>query len=112
MRMFRAGVSSVGAVALVLLATMVMAVQAQARPDVRTMTCQQARSLIQQSGAVVLTTGRYTYDRYVANQRFCPIGQVTERAYLPTRDTPSCFVGYTCEIDKRDDRFWWLHRRP
>ncbi|RWO25789.1 MAG: hypothetical protein EOS10_29245 [Mesorhizobium sp.] len=38
---------------------------AYARPDARTMTCEQTQQLIQSRRAVVLTTGRNTYDRYV-----------------------------------------------
>lgn len=38
---------------------------AYARPDARTMTCEQTQLLIQSRRAIVLTTGRNTYDRYV-----------------------------------------------
>lgn len=100
-----------GALAFVFVAATPMLAQAQGRPDVRAMTCGEARALVRQNGAVVLTTGRHTYDRYVTNRRYCPVGQVTERAYVQTRDAQSCFVGFTCEIDRRDERFWWLHRR-
>ena len=37
----------------------------EARPDTRTMNCQQVQQLIQSKRAVVLTTGPDTYDRYV-----------------------------------------------
>ncbi|UUP16065.1 hypothetical protein [Nitratireductor thuwali] len=86
---------------------------AEARPDTRAMTCGQAAALVRQSGAIVLSTGRVTYDRFVANERHCPVYEVAERAYVPTRDAAQCFVGYRCVIDRdRDDRWWWLKRRP
>jgi len=70
---------------------------AYARPDVRTMSCAQASALVRQSGAVVLTTGRYTYDRYVAGQTFCERPFVTRSAWVATADTDRCNIGYTCE---------------
>ena len=70
---------------------------AYARPDVRTMSCAQASALVRQSGAVVLTTGRYTYDRYVARQAYCDRPYVIRRAWVGTADTNRCNIGYTCE---------------
>ena len=70
---------------------------AHARPDVRTMTCAQASALVRQYGAVVLTTGRYTYDRYVARQAYCERPFVILRAWVATADTKQCNIGYTCE---------------
>ena len=82
---------------------------AWARPDVRTMNCAQARALVWQSGAIVLTTGRYTYDRYVAGQRYCYRPYYIRRAWVATADTDRCLIGYTCEqrvfrrLFERDD---------
>jgi len=45
---------------------------------------------------VVLGTGPDIYDRYVANESFCPTGYYARPAFLPTRDNPRCFVGYYC----------------
>lgn len=85
---------------------------AQGRPDVRQLTCGQARALVQRSGAIVLTTGRYTYDRFVASERFCRAAEMTRDAWVATRDAQSCRIGYTCVPDTRwEDRWWWLHRR-
>ena len=70
---------------------------AHARPDARTMTCAQASALVRQHGAVVMTTGRYIYDRYVAGRRYCERTYVTRRAWIATGDTSQCLVGYTCE---------------
>ena len=77
---------------------------AHARPDVRTMTCAQARALVRQSGAVVLSTGRYNYDRYVASQAYCYIPYYIRRAWIVTGDTSQCLVGFTCE--PRNRRFF------
>ncbi len=70
---------------------------AYARPDVRTMTCAQANALVLQFGAVVMTTDRYTYDRFVAGQRFCYPPDVIQRAWIATGDTRKCQIAYTCE---------------
>lgn len=102
---------TVWALAGAVLALSAGASAAQGRPDARTMTCGQARALVQQSGAVVLTTGRYTYDRYVASERHCAFAETIERAWIATRDTPSCFVGYVCVPERPlEDRWWWMRR--
>jgi hypothetical protein len=69
---------------------------AQARPSTVRMTCAQARGLVVAHGGIVLGTGGYTYDRFVAHRGFCLITEVTRAAWVPTRDAPQCFVGYTC----------------
>ncbi|CCV14960.1 hypothetical protein [Mesorhizobium sp. STM 4661] len=69
---------------------------AYARPDTRTMTCEQTQLLIQSRHAVVLTTGRNTCDRYV--RQFCnECGwpEVPTAAYVRTRDG-QCLV-HRCE---------------
>ncbi|WP_343234560.1 hypothetical protein [Microvirga splendida] len=68
----------------------------QPRPMTPSMTCNQARGLVLARGSVVLGTGTYTYDRYVRDQRFCLRTEMIEPAFVPTRDTPQCPVGYTC----------------
>lgn len=65
---------------------------ALARPDTRAMTCVQTQRLIVRSGAAVLTTGRHTYDRYVAGARFCSWPDVPTRAFVPTSDVADCPV--------------------
>lgn len=74
-----------------------MADIAYARPDVRTMSCAQAKALVLQSGAVVMTTGRHTYDRFVAGQSYCYPPDVIQRAWVATADTNQCQIGFTCE---------------
>ncbi|WP_349359944.1 hypothetical protein [Stappia sp.] len=68
-----------------------------ARPDTRTMTCAQAQDLVQRSGAIVLSTGQYTYSRFVADRRYCAHYEILRPNYAPTRDTAQCPVAYRCE---------------
>ncbi len=62
------------------------------RPNSTTMTCAQVQSMISQRGAVVLSTGQYTFDRYVANRNACQHGEFLRRDYVPTRDAKKCQV--------------------
>lgn len=69
---------------------------AYARTDTRTMTCEQTQLLIQSHHAVVLTTGRNTYDRYVRQfGNECDWPEVPTAAYVKTRDG-QCLV-HRCE---------------
>jgi hypothetical protein len=72
-----------------------------ARPSTLDMTCAEAAALVASRGAIVLTTGQFTYERYVAHRGFCSIGEVTRPAYAPTLDTPTCSIGYRCEFRHR-----------
>ena len=72
-------------------------VYAQERPSSVTMTCSQAAQLVAARGAILLGTGRATFDRFVTDRRFCAINQTTEPAWVPTMDHPQCFVGYRCK---------------
>lgn len=69
---------------------------AQARPDLRQMTCAQAQNMVRQHGAVVFTTGQHTYSMFVSNRSYCDRNQVLFTQYGPTRDTPSCPVAFEC----------------
>lgn len=62
------------------------------RPNSTAMTCGQVQSMINQRGAVVLSTGQHTFDRYVSNRNFCQHGEVLRRDYVPTRDNNRCYV--------------------
>ncbi|MCV3209227.1 hypothetical protein OHD62_23870 [Mesorhizobium sp. YC-39] len=60
---------------------------AYARPDTRTMTCEQTQLLIQSRHAAVLTTGPNTYDRYVRQfGNECDWPEVPIASYVRTRD--------------------------
>ena len=78
-------------------ALIVTSAVAQPRPSSVQMSCGQAAGLVASRGAIVLGTGGYTYDRFVADQRFCLRTETTLPAWVPTRDTPQCFVGYRCK---------------
>ncbi len=75
----------VGATALVFAVAMSVSASAQ-RPDARNMTCQQVSDLIASTGAVVLTTGRHTYDRYVAGSRYCSYPYTVRQENISTSD--------------------------
>ena len=68
-----------------------------ARPDLRQMTCAQGQALVRQRGAVVMTTGRYTYQRFVAGKSWCDHWEIIRPEVVTTRDTDRCVVGYICE---------------
>lgn len=67
-----------------------------ARPDTRTMSCAEAQSVVERNGAIVLTTGPHTYDRFVAAGVRCELPYIPRLTYVPTRDEPQCPIGYTC----------------
>jgi hypothetical protein len=70
---------------------------AQARTDLRTISCVDAREQVFLNGAVVFTTSDTTYQRFVEGQRQCqPSDEIAVPAIAATRDNPECWVGYTC----------------
>lgn len=84
--------------------------QAISRYDPTRMSCDAVQSTIAQEGAVILryqsrrTPGLRLYDRYVASQRFCELGEARARAYVPSADDRSCLV-YNCKRIDLDHRF-------
>lgn len=74
-------------------------VQAQQRLSTLNLTCGQAQRVVLSRGAVVLSTGTYTYDRFVRDRNFCEFNEYLDPAFVPTRDTPQCPVGYRCRTD-------------
>lgn len=76
--------------------------QAQQRPFTPRMTCAQAQQTVFARGAIVLGTGTYTYERFVRDSNFCEFNEYTDPGYVPTRDTPQCFVGYVCRSGPRE----------
>jgi hypothetical protein len=75
---------------------------ASAQPRLATpdLSCAEAAGLVARVGAIVMTTGPFTYARFVRDGGFCPLPETTRPAFETTRDVPRCFVGYTCH-----DRF-------
>jgi hypothetical protein len=76
---------------------------AQARPNTTTMSCKAAAGVVDAQGAVVLSTGPTTYDRYVASKSFCQFDEILRPAFVPTADNPQCFIGYYCYPNEDKD---------
>src|SRR5688572_7911596 len=72
---------------------------AQARPSTLSMSCAQASALVASRGAILLSTGRHTYDRFVAGRRFCSLGEYADPAWAPTA-SGQCRLGYICRPGK------------
>ena len=70
---------------------------AQNRPDTTAMSCASARALVARVGAIVLSTGGATYDRYVAHRGFCTRSETTEPAFVRSADSPACLIGERCK---------------
>ena len=82
---------------------------AGARPSTLSMTCGQAAGLVASHGAVVLSTGRHTYDRFVAAPGFCALGEYADPAWAPTA-SGRCRLGFICRPGKppwREFLFDW-----
>ena len=69
---------------------------AQGRPNTTTMSCRAAAALVASHGAIVLSTGPTTYDRYVLDDGYCNRDEETRPAFVRTADNPQCFIGYYC----------------
>lgn len=83
-------------IAAAAIATMVFTTAAQARPDLRNMTCAQAQQMVKRLGGVVFTTGPHTYSLFVSNYSYCDPGERLFIQYGPTKDNPKCPVAYEC----------------
>lgn len=79
------------------LALAATAAAAQSRPSTTTQSCETSRRMVAANGAIVLGTGGYTYDRFVRDRSFCEFDESTEPAWVPSRDTQTCMVGYRCK---------------
>ena len=78
---------------------------AQNRPLSLTMTCDAARAMVSQQGAVVMRTGPDLYDRYVRDRSFCTPSEQTIVNFIPTQDNKACFIGYTCQEITGEDEY-------
>jgi hypothetical protein len=96
--MFRRQMTVLAAIAMALAGAM----EAQARPDTRTMTCPQAKAFVKQNKAIVMSTGPSTYERIVIGQGLCSSTQIAKLIVAPTVDERKCRVGYTCEEAPND----------
>ena len=61
------------------------------------MSCGQARALVASQGAVVMSTGTHTYDRFVATPGFCMLGEYAYAGNAPTEDVRRCRIGFVCK---------------
>ena len=73
-----------------------IAPDAHARPDTRTMSCAAVNQLVEREGAVVMSTGRHTFERFASSGRFCDRGERIEPRYVPAADTKQCIVNGVC----------------
>lgn len=69
---------------------------AQTRPDTVSRPCSASQRDVQTHGAIVLGTGGPTYDRFVRDRSFCQFDEVLLPAWVRSRDSDACFVGYRC----------------
>lgn len=69
---------------------------AQTRPSTVTRPCAASQRDVQTNGAIVLGTGGFTYDRFVRDRSFCLRDEVLKPAWVQSRDSEACFVGYRC----------------
>lgn len=76
---------------------------AQSRPYTPSMSCADVAALVRAKGAVLLSTSPTTFDRYVSAANYCSVGEVLKNQWVPTRDNPQCFIGYTCFVPSRDN---------
>lgn len=81
---------------------------AEARPDLRQMSCREAQQTLARNGAVVFTTGRNTYDRFVTSRAYCDSWEDAVPSYQQTRDKAQCQIGFKCEepLFGRGNRFF------
>ena len=68
-----------------------------ARPSTQSMSCREAQALLASKGAVVMTTGPHTYERFLADDNYCMIAEYADAASAPTKDVRSCPLGFTCK---------------
>jgi hypothetical protein len=74
---------------------------AQVRPSTVSRPCAASQRDVQVYGAIVLGTGGFTYDRFVRDRSFCQFDESLDPAWVPSRDTDACFIGYRCKPQSR-----------
>jgi hypothetical protein len=75
---------------------------AQPRPSSPALPCRTSQQLVLARGAVVLGTGGFGYDRFVRDRNFCEVNEYVDPAWVPSLDTPQCFIGYRCKPGPKD----------
>ncbi len=69
-----------------ILAGLLLPAGAEARPDTRSMTCNQLQAFIKKNGAVVMNTGPRTYNRFVYHRGFCLYSETVGTAWVDASD--------------------------
>ena len=85
-----------GLIAAAAIAVTTMSCLAQSRPSTLALSCAKARQLVARSGAITLSTGGQTYDRFVSTRGFCPTGTFARPAFVPTATESQCDIGFYC----------------
>ena len=88
-------------IAIVALACSVAPALAQGLPSTLSMSCASARALVTNQGAIVLSTGGRTYDRFVSTPGLCDLGLYGVAAFVPTADNEQCYIGFYCSPQTR-----------
>jgi hypothetical protein len=72
----------------------------QSSGDTLKMTCSEAISMVRGKNGVILNTGGPDFfNRYHRRDASCDrAGYVTQPAFVRTKDSPSCMIGFTCEL--------------
>lgn len=67
------------------------------RMNTADMSCAEARALVKEKGAIVLSHGDQSlYTRFVSSARYCQTGESTQTAFAISGDEDKCRVGYVC----------------
>ena len=75
------------------------------RPNTVTMTCAQAQGLLASRGALVMSTGGHTFDRFVASGRFCEAWTEHRQREAASIDTACvALLGQVAHGDRRMDQ--------
>ncbi|WP_235912066.1 hypothetical protein [Mesorhizobium xinjiangense] len=87
--------------------------EAISRYNSTSMSCARVQAAVQREGAVILrhrstrNPSLTLYDRYVADGRFCAVGEVADNAWVPTSDRRDCFVRNCRSFDRDRDGFFF-----
>lgn len=71
-------------VILVFLSAVTASAAMAQRPSTLSASCREIRSMVKQSGAIVLSTGEHTYNRFVAHAGYCLPGEFLDYEYVQT----------------------------
>ncbi len=74
----------------------------QEGPNLRTMQCAEAQSLIKSKGVALLHSGPNIFNRYVKDAAFCAEDMYLRPAWARTQNSKACFIGYTCSDNTND----------